>query len=157
MTVKIKNFTKTVIACKEHHGPIEKVHETLRAFVAWRKKNGPSPKVSRTFNIYYDDPELVAAKNYRMDVGAEIRSTIKENDHDIVRKVIPDLKCAVLRHQGSWDGLGRSMRYLYSGWLPNSGHQTGTFPMFVERVNLYPEVAETDLITDIYLPLKVGD
>lgn len=156
MTVEIRKFEETAIAVLEHKGPFEQIHKTLRQFIAWRKENGPPPSRSRTFNIYYDDPELVAAKDYRMDIGAEVRSGLKPNDYGVVRKVIPDLECAVLRHHGSWDTLGDAMRYLYSDWLPESSHGIGSFPMFVHRVNLYPETPEADLVTDIYLPLAVG-
>lgn len=154
MTVEIVEFKKTAIAAKEHTGPLEHMHGTLRQFIEWRKASGPSPEVSRTFNIYYDDPALVHASRYRMDVAAELKSVLKPNEHGIVKKVIPDLLCAKLRNHGSWDGLGAAMRDLYARWLPASGYEVGAFPIFVERINLYPAVAEQDLITDIYLPLK---
>ncbi len=154
MEVDIVNFKRTAIAVKEHNGPVDRLHETLQQFVAWRKASGPSPMVSRTFNIYYDDPELVAANNFRMDIGAELRATLKPNDFGIVKKAIPDLMCAVFRHHGSWDRLGSAMRQFYSGWLPESEYAAGDFPMFVHRINLHPQVAEADLLTDIYLPVK---
>lgn len=154
MEIDIVHFKRTTIAAKEHKGPADRLHETLQQFVAWRKESGPSPKVSRTFNIYYDDPELVAADSFQLDVGAEIRTSLKPNDCGVVKKVIPDLRCAVSRHHGSWDTLGGSMRRLNSEWLPESGYVAGDFPMFVHRVNLYPQVAEADLLTDIYLPVK---
>lgn len=153
MEVDIVSFEQTHLAILEHKGPLNQVSETLQKFVAWRKKFGPSPRVSRTFNIYYDDPELVAAQNYRMDVGAELLSTLKPNDFGIVKKTIPDLTCARLRCLGSWDLLGPAMRQFYSHWLPKSDFMPDSFPMFVHRVNLFPEVPEHELITDIYLPV----
>lgn len=153
LNVEIVNFEATNLAVLEHKGPIDRVHQTLQRFVEWRKGFGPSPDISRTFNIFYDDPELVAAENYRMDVGAELFSTLKPNDFGVVKKTIPDLLCARLRHHGSWNSLGGSVRRFCSSWLPNSQFKAGTFPVFVERVNLFPQVPETDLITDIYLPI----
>lgn len=157
MEVNIVNFEATNLAVLAHKGPMNQVYATLQQFVAWRKQYGPKPGKSRTFNIYYDDPELVAAENYRMDVCAELLSTLKPNDFGVVKKAIPDLLCAKLRHHGSWNGLGTSMRDLYSRWLPSSHYVAGPFPMFVERVNLFPEVAESDLVTDIYLPVSEGN
>lgn len=153
MNVDIVNFEAVNLAVLEHKGPMDRVYETLQRFIEWRKAFGPSPSTSRTFNIYYDDPELVTAENYRMDVGAELRSALKPNDFGIQKKTIPNLLCARLRHHGSWNSLGISMRDLYSNWLPASPYAAGEFPMFVQRVNLFPEVAETDLVTDIYLPI----
>ena len=153
MNVEIVNFKATNLAVLEHKGPMDRVHQTLQRFVEWRKNFGPSPSISRTFNIFYDDPELVAAENYRMDVGAELFSTLKSNNFGVVKKTIPDLLCARLRHHGSWNLLGTTVRHLYSQWLPNSPYEAGPFPIFVERVNLFPQVPESDLITDIFLPI----
>ncbi len=153
MNIDIVNFEAINLAVLEHRGPLNRVHITLQQFVAWRKELGPSPKTSRTFNIYYDDPELIAAQNYRMDVGAELFSTLKPNDFGVVKKTIPDLLCAKLRQFGSWNGLGTSMRHLCADWLPASQYEADAFPIFVQRINLYPDVPESDLITDIYLPI----
>jgi len=46
------------------------------------------------------------------------------------------------------------VRYLYGVWLPASGEELRDFPCFFHYVNLFPYVAEHELVTDIYLPLK---
>ncbi|MBL4826735.1 MAG: hypothetical protein JKY66_03315 [Spongiibacteraceae bacterium] len=43
---------------------------------------------------------------------------------------------------------------LYSHWLTTSGEELRDFPLFIERLNFYPDVAEHKVITDVYLPLK---
>ncbi|WP_331245824.1 hypothetical protein [Pseudoalteromonas luteoviolacea] len=37
--------------------------------------------------------------------------------------------------------------------MPDSVYQLRDFPIFLERVCFFPEVAEYDAITDIYLPI----
>jgi len=44
--------------------------------------------------------------------------------------------------------------YLYGQWLPESGEELRDSPFFFHYINLFPQVAEHELITDIYLPLK---
>jgi len=46
------------------------------------------------------------------------------------------------------------VHYLYDDWLPLSGEELRDFPCLFHYINLFPEVAEHELITDIYLPLN---
>jgi AraC family transcriptional regulator len=43
---------------------------------------------------------------------------------------------------------------LYRDWLPESGEELRDFPLFFHYHNFVHEVAEHELLTDIYLPLK---
>ena len=69
-------------------------------------------------------------------------------------KTIAGGRCAVLRHLGSDDMLGESVRYLYSEWLPRSGEELRDSPLFFQRVHFFPDVPEHEAITDIFLPLR---
>lgn len=60
----------------------------------------------------------------------------------------------MIRHTGSDDALGEAVEYLYVRWLPESGETLRDFPIFLERVTSYPEVAEHQAMTDIYLPIE---
>ncbi len=46
--------------------------------------------------------------------------------------------------------------YMYGQWLPLSDEELCDFPTFFHYLNLFPEVPESDLLTDIYLPLKLA-
>ncbi|WP_416305111.1 AraC family transcriptional regulator [Neptunicella sp. SCSIO 80796] len=154
MSVKIIDFPLTHIAVFEHKGPHQDIYQSVQQFIQWRKANNFRPDKTRTYNIFYHDPKEVEPAEYRLDICVASDSDISPNEQGVVPKTIPANRCAYLRHYGSWDDLEESMRYLYAQWLPESGETPSEFPCFVERVNLYPEVAESELITDIYLPLK---
>jgi AraC family transcriptional regulator len=49
--------------------------------------------------------------------------------------------------------MDEKVHYLYGQWLPSSGEELRDFPCFFHYINLFPEVPEHELITDIYLPL----
>jgi len=68
--------------------------------------------------------------------------------------IIPAGRCALLRHVGSDDQLGRSIRHLYSSWLPTSGEDLRDYPLYLRRVAFFPDVPDSEAITDIYLPLR---
>ena len=68
--------------------------------------------------------------------------------------MIPAGRCALLRHTGSDDQLGNSIRHLYATWLPVSGEETREFPLFMQRMKFFPDVPDSEAVTYIYLPLS---
>ncbi|KZN69817.1 AraC family transcriptional regulator [Pseudoalteromonas luteoviolacea] len=151
--VEITSFEETLIAVHQHRGDPRKLGMSIKRFIDWRRENNLPPSASKTFNLLYNDPNLVSADEYQLDIGCAIESPVKENAFDVVTKRIPAGDCAVFRHIGSDDTLGLSVNYLYATWLPESTYQLRDFPIFLERVCFFPEVAECDAITDIYLPI----
>jgi len=79
---------------------------------------------------------------------------VPENPQGVVNGVIPEGRCAMVLHLGSHDCMGDTIYPLYREWLPQSGEKPGDFPLFFRYVNLMPEVAEHELVTEVYLPLK---
>ena len=127
--------------------------DSIRTFIEWRKVNRLPPKLSATFNIAYDVPDEVPAGEFRFGLCAATDRPIAPNDSGVREMVIPAGRCALLRHVGSDDRLGDSIRHLYGAWLPTSGEETRDFPLFMQRVRFFPDVADSDAVTDIYLPL----
>lgn len=155
MDVKIIEFTETKVAVLEHRGAPERVNDSAKTFIEWRKTSGLSPvKTSRSFGLVYSDPDSTPADEFRFDICGEVTEQVPENPQGVVNAVIPAGRCAVLRHFGSHDRLAESIYPLYRQWLPDSGEEIRDFPLFFHYLNLFPEVAEHELITDIYLPLK---
>ena len=142
------------VAVLEHRGPPQLLSDSIRKFIEWRKQNNLPPKLNATFNILYEDPETVEPDQYRTDLCVATGKDVSSNASGIVSKVIPGGRCAVLRHIGSDDLLGASISYLYSAWLPESGEEPRDFPPYLQRVRMFPDVAEHEAIIDIFLPLK---
>jgi len=152
--VKIVDFVETPVAVFEHRGDPRRIGESIRKFVEYRKQNGLPPRVSRTFNLFYDDERQTEPEAFRMDLCASTSREVGPNSFGIVGKVIPGGRCAMLRHIGSDDTLPATAAYLYSEWLPQSGEELRDFPLFCERVKFFPDVPEHESVTDVYLPLK---
>jgi len=79
---------------------------------------------------------------------------IEANEACVTPFTLPAGRCAVLRHVGSDDHLGRSVQHLYANWLPGSGEELRDFPLFMRRVAFFPDVPDSEAITDIHLPLR---
>jgi AraC family transcriptional regulator len=142
------------IAVLEHRGDPHLLGDSIRTFIAWRKQHQLHPSRHATFNLLYDDPEQVPPEAYRFDLCVAFDRQLEPNTSGIVAKTIPAGRCAVLRHLGSDDTLGQSIAWLYAQWLPASGEEPRDFPLYLQRVRFFPDVAEHEAVTDIFLPLK---
>lgn len=151
--VRVVSFPATRVAMLEHRGSAMRLGDTIRRFIEWRKENRLSPQLSATFNIAYDDPDQNPSGDLHFALCAATDKPIAPNGVGVRDMVIPGGRCALLRHHGSDDRLGESIRHLYAEWLPASGEETRDFPLFMQRVKFFPEVADSEAVTDIYLPL----
>ena len=152
--VKVISFKDTKVAVFEHRGDPKLIGNSLRKFIEWRKQNNLPPRVSATFNIVYDDPLEADPDDYRIDLCAATERDVADNPFGVVGKIILGGRCAVLRHIGPDDNLREAVTYLYSEWLPQSGEKLRDFPLYFQRVSLFPDVPEHEAVTDVFLPLK---
>lgn len=152
--IKIVDFPATNVATLEHRGDPNRLGDSIRSFIEWRKRHRLPPSISATFNLLYDDPSAVAPEEFRFDLCAATTQNIADNDQGVIGKIIPAGRCAMLRHQGSDDGLGPAIAYLYRDWLPRSGEVLREFPLYLQRIRFFPDVPEHEALTDIFLPLE---
>lgn len=151
--IEIVDVKETRIAILPHRGDPALAGRTIRRFIEWRKSNGLPPRLNDTYNIFHNDPKEVAPADFRLDLCVATDRTIADPDIGIMAGIIPAGRCAVLRHTGSDDGLGAALSHLYAHWLPLSGEALRDFPLYCQRLRFFPDVAEKDAVTDIFLPL----
>lgn len=152
--VQVVDFPEIEIAAFEHRGSPDQLGVSLRQFIQWRKQNGFSPAISRTFNLVYDDLSMTPPEDYRFDIACSLPKRPVVDNPNIVRKVIPAGRCAVVRHTGSDDAISAVANYLYAHWAIDKQITLRDFPLFFERVRFFPDVPEKDAITDVYLPVE---
>lgn len=107
----------------------------------------------RAVGIYYDDPAAVAENELRSRAGVVIDNAIAI-EAPLEYAAIPDGTYAVLRHKGPYADMKAAYQWLYGVWLEQSGREVGDAPVFEEYLNNPRDTAPTDLLTDIYLPLR---
>jgi AraC family transcriptional regulator len=151
--VRIVQFAPTRVALLVHRGDPRLVGNSIRDFIAWRKQNQLPPRLSATYNIHYDNPHDTPAEQFRLGLCAATDRAVAENPYGVVEHVIPAGRCAVLRHIGTDDHLGASIRFLYQSWLPSSGEELRDYPLFGQRLSFFPDVPEHEATSDLFLPL----
>ncbi|MEO8016278.1 MAG: AraC family transcriptional regulator [Pseudomonadota bacterium] len=152
--VRVVTFPVTRVAKLEHRGSAQRLGDSIRQFIEWRKANGLPPHRSATFNIVHNDPDETPPEDFRFDLCAATDRPIGPNEMGVTEFLIPAGRCALLRHAGSDDQLARSIMHLYASWLPASDEELRDFPLFMQRVKFFPDVPDSEAVTDIYLPLQ---
>ncbi|MCL1049745.1 AraC family transcriptional regulator [Shewanella abyssi] len=156
-TVNVELTTRavTMVAVLEHHGAPYTLNNSIQQFITWRKASQESPvATSQSIGVPYNDPNIVPAEQFHFDICGEVAQKVQPNDHGVITKVIPGGRFAKIRHLGSHQQMDEKIYLFYRDWLPNSGETLNDFPLFFQYINLFPEVPESELITDIYFALK---
>lgn len=132
-----------------------KLSDTLDELITWAKTQpiDLKPKADEAFGFGYHDPREVPAEDFRFDLALSVPQNFKLNDQVIERK-LPAGRYAVTTHKGSRDNIGDTIYGLYRDWLPESGEELGDLPCIFCYQNFDHEVAETELMTEIWVLLK---
>lgn len=152
--VEIIDFPATAVAALMHCGDPATLGVSIQQFIAWRKQHALPPSRSATFNVFYDNPETTAPEQFRLGLCAATTQTIDPNPQGVTAQVLPAGRCARLRLIGPDELLSNAARYLYLDWLAASGEELRDFPLFAQRITLFPDVPEHEVITDLFLPLR---
>lgn len=155
INAEIVGFEEIKVAVLEHRKSPALINESVSKVISWRKETGLSPvKTSRTFGVAYDDPKTTKPEDFRFDLCAEVKDRIPGNNYGLLNAVIPAGKCVKIKHVGPYEQMSAKIYYLYSDWLPESGEELRDFPCFFHYITRFPDVPESEAVTDIYLPLK---
>lgn len=129
---------------------IGRAFEALGGTLQARRLYSPEMKM---VGVYLDDPDLVPEDQLRsfacMTEGGDIPA-----DAPLVHRHLDGGEYAVLRHKGPYADMHKAYQWLYGEWLPQSGREVRDTVRFEEYVNNPRDAAPTELLTDIYLPLK---
>jgi AraC family transcriptional regulator len=125
--VRVTAFPATRVAKLEHHGSVLRLGDSIRKFIEWRKANKLPPHLSGTFNIVHNDPDETPPEEFRFDLCAATSRPIAPNERGRGRVQIPGGRCAMLRHRGSDDQLGRSIMHCTPAGCPRAARNCVTF------------------------------
>jgi len=108
-------------------------------------------------SVFHDCKETTTLDKYRYD--ASITRSELPNDFqtevNVGFQTIPGGLYAAVRHHGSLKKIDMTFRALYRLWLPNSGYEPIDSPSFSIHQNLPFQTPEDELLTDVYLPVRL--
>ena len=155
MTITIKELPSRRLAVMEHHGDPMKLSITLDKLIAWAKAQpiDLKPKPGEAFGFGYHDPRETPVDEFRFDLALTVPENYKLGT-EVIERVLPAGRYAVTTHKGARDNIGDTIYGLYRDWLPQSQEELGDLPCIFCYYNFDHEVAETELVTEIWVLLK---
>jgi len=136
-----------------HVGPYGEVGEAwVRLFAAAGRAGlfGPGMEL---FGIVHDDPEITDPAKLRYDAAIALGCEFTGGGEVGVVE-LPAREYASCRHVGPYELLGETYASLCGGWLPWSGREPGDAPSLEFYRNDLRSVRASELITDIFVPLR---
>lgn len=109
----------------------------------------------RMLAVFYDDPDLMPVENLRSRACSPVADGVTLAP-PIEEVIVRGGLYARLRYRGPYADMKGTYRWLLGVWLPQSGHEPDDAPMFEAYLNSPQQVAPTELVTDIHLPLRVS-
>lgn len=155
MTIEIKSQPAIRLAVIEHHGDPMALSKTVEKLITWAKAQpiDLKPKAGHAFGIGYHDPREVPPEEFRFDLALKVPEKFKLNG-EVAERILPAGRYAMTTHKGSRDNLGDTVCKLYREWLPETNEELADHPCVFSYINFDDEVAETELLTDIWVLLK---
>lgn len=149
--VKITQLPSVSVAALRHHGAYHDIGRTFERLGAWAAGRGLSQ--SRSFGIYYDDPESKSENELLSDACVEAPSDLAL-EAPVRHATIEGGRYAVLVHVGPYAELERPYRWLFGEWLPSSGEEASDAPVIEEYLNDARMLPPTEWRTAICVPLR---
>jgi AraC family transcriptional regulator len=151
--VQIKRVEPMTAITLEHRGAYIEISRAFDRLFAWLYASGSIGPDLRSVAIFYDDPTSIPAAQLRSRAGVVTRAT---------PTLEPPFECtpiaggeyAVLRHKGPYADMKPAYDWLYGQWLPQSGRLPADAPCVEEYLNNPRTTVPTELLSDIYLPLR---
>ena len=148
---------RTVVTRKtigiNHTGSYMEVGRAFEQLLGWLATRGLLTPDIRMVGIYFSDPSSVPEAELKSRACVYVDQSV-DVEPPVVETDIVGGPCAVLRHVGPYANMRSAYDWLYGTWLPESGHEPADAPVFEEYLNNPRDTAPSDLITEIYLPLK---
>jgi AraC family transcriptional regulator len=151
--VAIKTVPKMKVLAVDHTGSYMQIGKAFETLYGWLGSRNLLKPDMRSVGIYYDDPTAVAEEQLRSAAGIIVDESFSV-ESPLKYAEISEGTYAVLRHTGPYADMRAAYLWLYGEWLPKSGKEAADAPIFEEYPNNPRNTPPTELITDIYLPLK---
>lgn len=148
---EIDGFDLVGVAHTGSYMEIGKAFETLYGTLFSRQLFRPDMEM---IGIYLDDPELVPADKLRSFACVSAPAPVAA-EAPLTAKRLDGGRYAVLRHKGPYADMPMAYQWLYGTWLPQSGREIRDSLMFEKYLNNPREVAPTELLSEIYLPIRI--
>lgn len=139
-----------------HVGSYIRIDQAMGRLFAELSKRGSLPALPLMIGVFFDDPDMKDVETLRSRACIPVGDTVLI-DEPLVETILSGGLYAKLNYTGPYAAMGAAYRWLLGSWLPASGYEPGEAPALEAYLNDPGKVSQSELRTDIYLPLKAPE
>lgn len=148
--VEINEFPGQQLIGYEHKGDYMEIGQAFEKLFIYAGSQGLLDQNTRSFGIYYHDPDSVSPEELRAHACISAPTTADLVGAEAPEKLsLPAGRCASILFKGSYAELEKPYAWLFGQWLPQSGYEPGNFPCFEEYLNDPKTTPPDELLTRI--------
>lgn len=146
--VRIVHAPPLVVAVEDHQGSFMQIDRAFERLLGRLGAAGRLTAETGMVGIFLSDPTATEEDDLRAQAGA----THVSGEGGPTR-TLAGADYAVLRHKGPYADMRNAYAWLFGRWLPQSGRELAEEPVLEFYLNDPREVAPTEVLADLYLPL----
>lgn len=154
MNVRIEELKPMRVVFVRHVGPYKEVGATWGRLCQWAGMHGLFGSTTRCLGVCYDDPEITPPDKIRYDACLTVDRPVAA-EGDVGVQEIGGGRYAVTTHHGPYENLAETYAALMGQWLPAHGHHPSAGPSLEFYRNDPNTTPPADLVTDVYVPLRM--
>ena len=153
--VTVESLPKRRCAGIDHTGSYMEIDHAMGRLFTELVARHALPAEPAMIGVFFDDPDLGPEAELRSRACLQVADSVTI-DAPLVETVLRGGAYAKLSYKGPYADMRGAYRWFLGVWLPASGHEPDDAPIFEAYLNDPREVPQSDLRTDIHLPLKIA-
>ena len=150
---RIEALPTTRIAFVRHNGPQNTIERTFKRFTEWCGDHGLLTANTKYIGVAHDNVVASGPNEPRYDCAITVGRDFRP-EGDVEVATLEAGEYAIVTYQGPYWGVDAAYSWLEDSWLKEMGRQPRNAPSFEVYLNDAAEVPESQLLTDVHLPLE---
>lgn len=150
---RIEAMTSMRIAYRRHTGPESQIDKTFRKFIEWCGDKGLLNDTTKYIGVAHDELAGNGAGEIPYDVAITVGRDFRAQG-DVEVATLEAGEYAIVTYQGPYWGIDAAYTWIEESWLKELGRQRRLAPVFEVYLNDVSEVPESQLLTDVCIPLE---
>lgn len=139
-----------------HKGAYTEINSAFETLAGIATSEQLWPRVRGMVGVHYDNPDVVREADLRCHAGLLVADNEALPD-GLEEVLLSDGDYAVLHYKGPYTAIKVAYDFLYGDWLPKSAREPADAPPYEVYLNDPSNTQESELLTDIMLPLASAD
>lgn len=152
--VSVVKLPEQRCASIDHVGSYMQIDHAMGRLFAELSKRGGLPETPSMIGVFFDDPDTGEEAELRSRACMPIGNDIATGE-PLGETTLKGGHYAKLNYTGPYAAMRDAYRWFLGTWLPASGYEPGDAPIFEAYLNDPSQVPQSELRTDIHLPLHI--